>query len=382
MELNDLLLDDPEGMAEADTRELLPITASAGASMRAAATLIEPSLLDRVVDEGRPRSIVVVGGGGSRAAGDILAAVTGSGSPVSVVSAGGPSLPGWVGPTDLVAAVSASGGTPETLSVAAEAVRRGCGLLAVCPPNTALSQITDQTRAALRFDVGKPPLGTNWRARSLLWSLATPLLLVGGALGLVDDAPGAVKRAADQLDDVADRCAPSRDTMNNQAKRWAIDVAMSLPVLWGTGDVGSVAARRFGRQLIENTGVPVVTGALPEAARTQSALLAGPMAGRVEADDIFRDRVDEPEPTARLRLVLLRDADEHPGTAALADAALDVARTRGVPVLTMAAQPGHPLERLVSLIGPTDFASVYAAIALGIDPMASTNELDGRVLRS
>ena len=79
MDLDDALLDDVDALIAADARQLLPMTASAGASMRAAAALTTPEVIERIADDGRPHAVVVVGGGGSRAAGDILAAVAGSG---------------------------------------------------------------------------------------------------------------------------------------------------------------------------------------------------------------------------------------------------------------------------------------------------------------
>ncbi len=379
MEFDDLILDDPAALASADTGNLLPITASAGASMRAAVLEVDPAVVGRIVADGRPHSVVVVGGGGSQAAGEILAAVTGSGSPIPVVSFGGPSLPGWVGPTDLVIAVSASGRTPETISVIAEAARRGCRLLGICPPRSPLDQLLVSTRAAEHLGVGIPPSAGTWRARMLMWSLATPLLLVGGELGLVDDAPAAVNRAADQLDVIAETCAPIRESINNPAKRWALDIALSMPLLWGTGQVGKVAVRRFGRQLAENAGLPAVVGTLPDAARTQALLLAGSALGASGSYDIFRDRVDDPVEPARLRLVMLRDGSEHPATAQLADSAIKIAESRGVAVSMLRADAGHPLDRLVTLAGMTDFASVYASLALGADPMSAAHLFDARL---
>lgn len=379
MELDDLLLDDADALLAADTRSLISITASAGASMRAAEQLVGDEQLDEIALDGRPHAVVIVGGGGSRAAGDIVAAVAGSGSPVPVITVGGPALPGWVGPTDLVIAVSASGATPETVAVTMEAARRGCRLVCVSPGHTPLAAVAEQTRSAVRIGVGIPAAAGKWRARTLMWSLATPLVLIAGHLGLVEGARGAVATTADYLDKIADSCSPLRDSVNNPAKRLAIDVALSLPLLWGTGDVGAVAVRRFARQLAENAGLPAIAGTLPEAARTQSVLLAGPRAGGVDEQDIFRDRVEQPEAAAQLRLVLMRDAPEHPETAALADAAVAVAEARGVPSSELRAEVTHSLTRLAMLIGVADFASVYAGLALGVDPMAAANELDGRV---
>lgn len=379
MELDDVLLDEPEALIAADTRGLLVMTASAGASIRAAAGVTTAEIVDRIADDGRPHAIVVTGGGGSRAAGDILSAVAGSGSPVPVVTVGGPGLPGWVGPTDLVVAVSGSGRTRETLEVAAEAARRGCRLVVVAPPGTSLTDLADQTRGAQSVPVAVPTVAGTWRSRTLLWSLATPLVLIAGGLGLVDEADAAVDAAAQTLDGIAERCSPHTDSVVNEAKRLAVDVSLSLPLMWGTGDVGWIATKRFARQLAENAGLPAVVGMLPEAARTQSVLLGGPRAGSSVVDDIFRDRVEQPEAPTRLRLLLLRDATEHPQAAALADAALELAHSRGVSTNVVAAQPGHPLTRLASLVGVCDFASVYAGLALGIDPMSTANELDGRV---
>ena len=72
--------------------------------------------------------------GGSGIAGDVLAAVAGPALPVPIVVHRGFGLPGWVGPMDLVIAVSCSGATAETLAALEEAVRRGCRLLVVGAP--------------------------------------------------------------------------------------------------------------------------------------------------------------------------------------------------------------------------------------------------------
>ncbi len=375
MEINDLLLDDPDALAAADPSGMLAATAGAGGFMRAAAATLDSAALIRLADDGQPRALVVVGGGGSTAAGDILSAVAGLGSPIPVFTSSGPSLPGWVGAGDLVVAVSASGATKETLSNAAEAIRRGCRVAAICPARSELASLIAADRSAVLMALAQPADGRPLRARALLWSLATPLLLLGGRIGLVDDAPGAIARAADALDDIARSCGPVVPVGENSAKQLAVEVATSWPIIWGTGEVGGVAAARFARQLAENAGLPSSVGVVPQAARTQSGLFAGPRATQLAEDDIFRDRVEEPDACVRLRLVLLRDAPEHPGTAVLADRSARVAADAGVAISVVRAHPGHSLDRLVALVGPTDFASVYAALALGVDPTPGAREL-------
>lgn len=377
MQFDDILLDDYERLTTEDHRDLLAVTAGAGASLRSALALISADDLDRATADGRPRAILVAGGGGSRAAGDILSAVAGTGSQVPVMTAGGPGLPGWVGPNDIVVALSASGSTSETLDLAREAARRGSRLITVCPRGSDLDELVQATRGAASFPVAIPPISGSWRSRTLMWSLATPLLVVAGELGLVENVGGSIEAAAVALDEIAHECSPARDSVENIAKQWAVDAAVSLPLIWGSGDVGAVAARRFARQLAENAGIPAVAGTLPEAARTQAGLMSGPRAGQAHEDDIFRDRVDDPEGSVKLRLVLLRDNPEHPDVESLAQAAANVAHARGVPVTEHRALAGPPLVRLASLIGVCDFASVYAGLALGVDPMDAANELDG-----
>ena len=72
--------------------------------------------------------------------------------------------------------------------------------------------------------------------------------------------------AADRLDATAEACRPSSESFVNPAKRLAIDIAGSLPVVWGAGGLCRVAAKRFARQLHANAKYPALDGGLQEAA--------------------------------------------------------------------------------------------------------------------
>ena len=128
---DDRVLDDLAALARIDPGDMLRATADAGAQVRRALTATGPEVLARIAEDGRPRSVVVTGMGGSGISGDVLAAVCGLRCPVAISTVRGYVLPGWVGPLDLVLAVSCSGGTEETLAVAAEAVKRGSRLVGV-----------------------------------------------------------------------------------------------------------------------------------------------------------------------------------------------------------------------------------------------------------
>jgi hypothetical protein len=97
--------------------------------------------------------------------------------------------------------------------------------------------------------------------------------------------------------------------------------------------------------------------------------------------DIFADPdVDEAEEErTRLRVVLLRDGglsndDEADEPLAVeerrAEAVQTIAERRGVRCSVVAAEGGSALERLASMVAVPDFASIYLALAHGLDPMA------------
>ena len=144
--IDEAVLDDAQAMEQADPGQMLRAVASAGAQVRQAATAAAEADLGRLVADGRPRAVVVTGMGGSGISADVLAAVAGSGCPVPIVPVRGYTLPGWVSAVDLVAAVSCSGSTEETLTVAAEAARRGCRMLTVGAVGSPLHALGEAAR--------------------------------------------------------------------------------------------------------------------------------------------------------------------------------------------------------------------------------------------
>ncbi|HEY1004159.1 MAG TPA: SIS domain-containing protein, partial [Streptosporangiaceae bacterium] len=165
-------LDTPDVIEAADPGDMLRQVASAAAQVRTAVRSCAETDLSAFAADGRPRAIVVAGMGGSGVAGEMLNAMAGLSSPVQVVVAQTERLPGWVGAADAVVAVSCSGSTPETLAIATEAARRGCRLAAIGAEGSPLHRIAEQARAPF---VPVAPLGL---ARSMLWAVAVPLLVI------------------------------------------------------------------------------------------------------------------------------------------------------------------------------------------------------------
>ncbi|MFI5485757.1 SIS domain-containing protein [Micromonospora echinaurantiaca] len=371
---DEALLDDPEALAERDPGGMLRHTASAGAQVRESAALAAEANLQVLADEGRPRAVVIAGIGTAGRTGDVLATVAGPRCPVPVIPHRSAGVPGWVGAADVVIAVSASGRSPEALGAAEAAHRRGARLVAVGAPDSQLQSVAERARAPFI------PVPRRAPARASLWALTVPVLLAARTLGLVKVNEADLAETAARLDADADRCRPTAESFVNPAKSLALGLAGSIPIVWGSSPLATVAARRFGDTLSANARYPVVSGALGEAGRGRVGLLDGVFGGLVEgARDIFADPDESAGDATRLRLVLLRDGGLNPEDDAdeplaveerRAEAVQTLAERRGVRCDVVTAEGGSALERLASLIAVPDFASIYLALAHGLDPMA------------
>jgi hypothetical protein len=369
------LLDDEKAMLANDPGGMLRATASAGAQVRESAALAAETDLTMLSDEGRPRAVVVAGIGTAGLTGNILSTVAGHRCPVPIIGHRSAGIPGWVGAADVVFAVSASGRSPEALAAAEAALRRGARLVAIGNPDTELQAMAERARAPFI------PVPRRAPARASLWGLAVPVLLAGRALGLVKVNEADLAETATRLDADAERCRPGADSFVNPAKALALGLAGSIPIVWGSSPLATVAARRFADTLAANARYPVMAGALGEAGRGRVGLLDGVFGGLAESSrDIFADPGDDEEEAAtRLRLVVFRDGGLNPEDDAdepvaveerRADAVQTLAERRGVRCDVLTAEGGSAIERLASLTAVPDFASLYLALAHGLDPMA------------
>jgi glucose/mannose-6-phosphate isomerase len=374
--IDDLLLDDIDGMSALDASGMLPAVASSGAQMREAISVIDRTLLSDISKGNQPRNLVIAGLGGSGVGGQVLRAVLGHGTPIPILLEQSHSLPGWVGPMDVVIGVSCSGMTEETLSSTAEAGRRGARVITIGAGGSDLEKLSGSIGGAVHFAIdakGRSP-------RASLWTHATPLLMVANALGIAHIDEKEFEVAADLMDQLSVANGPSVPLGANPAKALALSCAESLPMVWGTGMIGATAAARFMAQLAENAKIPAAHGELPEVGHNQIVTFDGVLAGAAPERDIFRD--DEDLIDRRTHLFILRDSNEHPAVEKRIGIVSQIASDRNVPVTLIQAKDGHPISRLASLIVPTDWASVYAGLALGIDPseISTINQLKAGLL--
>jgi len=410
-------LDTPDVIEAADPGDMLRQVASSGAQARTALRYCLETDLSALAPDARPRAIVVAGMGASGLAGEILGAVTGLSSPVQIVTSQAERLPGWVGAADAVIAVSPEGTTGETLAVAGEAARRGCRLAAVGAEDSPLHHIAEQARAPF---VPVPQAGPSGSLlpRSMLWGLTIPLLVIAEQLGVARIGSAAYELAASRLEEVSHQCRPASESFVNPGKSLALDLVGTLPVVWGTSALSGVAAGRLASQLSENAKYPAIAGLLPEAAHNQIVAFDGPFAPSpntpgaagqaardagmtgesplahetaadlpglgdlpswdLDYDDAQRGQLRGFTP---LRLVLIADPGEDQRVGAQRAAITELAGQRGIGLSELAMDGEHALVRLAGVIQLADYASVYLAIASGIDPgqTAAITDLAARI---
>jgi len=376
-------LDTPDVIEAADPGDMLRQVASAAAQVRTALRSCAETDLSAFTAERRPRALVVAGLGASGLAGELLNAMAGLSSPVQVVVSPAERLPGWVGAADAVIAVSCSGSTPETLAMATEAARRGCRLAGVGAEGSPLHRIAEQARAPFVPVVPAVPDGL---PRSMLWAVAVPLLVIAEQMGVARIGPDVYELAASRLEEISHQCRPASESFVNPGKSLALDLVGALPMVWGTSALSAVAARRFTSQLQENAKYPAICGVLPEAAHSQAAAFDGPFAPRSSrlsspepapgpddpADlpgwDLDYEETEQASGFTALRLILIADSGEDQRVSAQRAAVTELAGQRGVGISELGMDGEHPLVRLAGVIQLTDYASVYLAIASGIDP--------------
>src|SRR5256714_11627789 len=283
-DIDESLLDDPAALEAFDPGQMLRHTAAGGAQVRESAALAAEANLTSIADEGRPRAVVVAGQGTAARTGDVLATVAGPRCPVPILTHRSAGIPGWVGAADVVIAVSASGRSPEALGAADAAARRGARLVAIGPPDSELQAVAESARAPFI------PVPRRGPARVTLWGLTVPGLLAARTLGLVKVTEADIAETASRLDADAERCRPTAESFVNPAQSPALDLAGSIPIVWASSSLATVAAHRFADTLSANDPYPAVAGALAEAGRGRVGLLDGVYGALSEADrDIFAD---------------------------------------------------------------------------------------------
>jgi glucose/mannose-6-phosphate isomerase len=286
--------------------------------------------------------VVVLGMGGSGIAGDICAAIAGPFMPVPVVVQKGYAPPQFVSETSLVFAVSCSGNTEETIEAASMAAMAGARLVVVCAGGE-LATLADEWGAP-----HVPVPSSIPQPRAAIGAVAIPPLVVLESVGLFPGASQWIAAAVAQLKKRRD--ALLRD--GNEAEAMARRLGRQLPLIYGGGSIGAVAASRWKTQFNENAKVAAFWNTIPELTHNE-------ICGWGQNGDVTRQV---------FRLINLRHEQEHPQVArrfALVNEAVDEVVAD---IEEVWAEGEGALAQLLDLVLFGDFVSLHRAVQEGIDP--------------
>ncbi|MBV8985204.1 MAG: SIS domain-containing protein, partial [Acidimicrobiia bacterium] len=231
-------------------------------------------------------SVVILGMGGSGIAGDIVAAAAGPFMPVPVVVAKSYELPAFVGEGSLVFAVSFSGDTEEIVGATTEAAVQGAKVVVVSGGGelTRLANAWGAPLVTVPDDIPTPRAGVG--------ALAVPPLIVLEQVGLFPGARKWVDEAVRRLMARRNELQADDSTVADLARQ----IGRTIPLIYGGGPIGAVAAQRWKTQMNENAKIPAFWNAQPELCHNE-------IAGWGQHGDLTRQAIT---------LVALRHDFEHP----------------------------------------------------------------------
>ena len=291
------------------------------------------------------RNIVVMGMGGSGIAGDVLASVANGTLAVPVTVMKQYRTPAFVGAHTLAFAVSYSGGTEETLSMTSGALDAGAQVVAV----SSGGELADLVRARGGLHVECP---AGYMPRAALGALVAPLFVTLFRMGLLPNAHDLLMGAQGQLARRRDQCAPAVTGSTNPAREIARKIGRTIPLIYGGGALGAVAAMRWKADVNENAKAPAFWNTHPELDHNE-------ICGFGQHGDVTRQI---------MTLVELRHGFEHErleprfaGTRAQIEECVSQ-------VLEVRSEGDGRLAHLLDLMYFGDWVSCYLALENDVDP--------------
>jgi glucose/mannose-6-phosphate isomerase len=289
--------------------------------------------------------VVVLGMGGSGIAGDVLAAAANATLPVPVVVLKQLRVPRFVGPRTLAFAVSYSGDTDEALQMAVGALDAGARVVAVSRGG-ALETLARE-RGAVHV-----PCPDGYLPRAAVGALLTPLFVAIERIGLLPDAGEWLDQAGRQLAARREKCRPEVDAPANPAREIARRIGTTIPIFYGGGALGAVAAQRWKCDVNENAKAPAFWNVYPELDHNE-------ICGWGQHGDVTRQV---------FTLVELRHGFEHEQLDARFKLTRALIEETLAQVLEVRAEGDGRLAQLLDLMYVGDWASCYLALDHDVDP--------------
>jgi glucose/mannose-6-phosphate isomerase len=290
--------------------------------------------------------IVTLGMGGSGIAGDILQAVGTATLPAPVTVLKHYRTPAFVNERTLAFALSYSGDTEETLEMARGAQAAGATLVAISRGGelARLARESGALHVPCPDDILMPRLAVG--------ALVAPLFVVLFRMGMLPEAHAGLLRAQEQLARRRDQCRSAIDGAQNPARELARKIGRTIPIVYGRGGIGGVAALRWKQSVNENAKAPAFWNEYPELDHNE-------VCGWGQHGDVTRQV---------FTLVELGHGLEDARIDRRAAATRALVEEAVVQILTVEAEGEGPLAQVLDLIHIGDWMSYYLALDNDVDP--------------
>lgn len=298
-------------------------------------------------------SILVLGMGGSGIVGDFLRVLLRNSSvPVYVSKHLFP--PRFVNEKTLVFAVTYSGKTQETLVALEACIQYGAKIIGLTGSHRLKSIFDAIDIPNLRFI----EIPENGQTRASLGYLLVPLLCMLQNAGILRRANCDIMETMEVLKKIKNECSPDVPLKRNPARSLAFDLLDRFPIIYGEYNFTDAVAIRWKQQFNENSKVHCYYDLFPELLHNE-----------IEAWDAM-GRIYE-----NYALILLRDSiyEHEIGLQRKIRATEYMVQQKGCKIFEFWSRGRSELARLLSLSYLGDFASVYLAMAKGIDTSAVHN---------
>jgi len=292
---------------------------------------------------GKPRNIIIAGMGGSAIGGEMLQDWLRNELPLPIEVCRDYFLPAHADENTLVFAISYSGNTEEALNAFVDAIHRKCMTITITSGGHLLSFSQKLKIPHVTVPTGFPP-------RVAIPYLFFPLLILMERMGILKNIEEDIEEVIQVLKRLNKENLPETPTENNPTKQLAVELAGSIPVVYGFRQYGAIA-RRWKTQFNENSKVPSVCDVFPELSHNEVAGWGAPEAL-----------------TKKFSVILLRDPDEPPEIKHRIEAAKLLALHKAWEVLEIYARGERKLARMFSLLYVGDLTSIYLAILRGTNP--------------
>ena len=291
----------------------------------------------------KPKNIVIAGMGGSAIGGEILKDWLQYELPISLQVCNDYTLPAYANKDTLFFANSYSGNTEETLSVFLDAIRRKCTTTTITSGGHLLSFSKELKVPHVTIPSQIPP-------RAALPYLFFPLPVLMERMNALSSVDENLQETIQVLKKVGEENAPEIPTEDNPAKKLALELVETIPVIYGFRQYQAIA-HRLKTQFNENSKVPSKHDVFPELNHNETVGWEAP------------DRL-----TKNYSVILIRDPAEPPEIRHRIETTKSLVLHKAKKVLEIHAKGEGKPAKMFSVLRIGDFTSVYLAILQGIDP--------------